>query len=180
MREQSREGCTRIVLQQRMHDVEQLVREWTLDPVADPEILAGEVLRAATSEGKLLRGPTLYGVFSHRPGAESHSDRKFFRVEGTGGELDSLFREGTEIDSRSMVAQMLRHSEASARITLGQTLEIVEHYRAIVERQSARIAELEARERSRRRRDVARRSRPRRPAGASGPVIVNLPRSASK
>ena len=75
VREQIREGCARIVLRQRVHDVEQLVREWALEPSTDPDALAEEIRIKASDEGRQLRGPTLYGIFAHRLGSNSHFDR---------------------------------------------------------------------------------------------------------
>lgn len=143
VRSQQRDACSRIALRQRVHDVEQHVREWALEPTVDADALAEEIRVKASDEGRQLRGPTLYGVFAYRPGASSHHDRKLFRVEGMGAGADSLLGETESADPRGMVSQMMRHTEASARIALGQTLEIVEHYKGILRQRDARIAELE-------------------------------------
>jgi hypothetical protein len=152
VRDQAREGCTRLILEHleqpiHAHLSEQIARTWTLDDETDAARLAEQILQTATSEGKLFAGPTLYGVFAQLPGRTDHVNRMLLRVEGTREEAkaESLCEEPPESpDARGMVSQMLRHTELSARIALSQTLEIVEHYKGIVQRQSARIAALEA------------------------------------
>jgi hypothetical protein len=75
-----------------------------------------------------------------------HVDRMLRRVEGNAGGGNALFGETEMADPRGIVAMMMRHSEASARIALGQTLEIVEHYKSIGKEQAERVASLEERQ----------------------------------
>jgi hypothetical protein len=60
-----------------------------------------------------------------------------------GGHSDALIGETESADARGLVSQMMRHTEASARIALGQTLEIVEHYKSISKERGERVISLE-------------------------------------
>ncbi len=143
LRNQAREGCVRIQLRQRIQEVEQQVREWLLDPTTDTDALA-EIIRAKMNdEARQLRGPTLFGLFSFQPNRTMHHDRVTRRIDGMGGHSDALIGETEAADSRGIVSQMMRHNEASARIALGQTLEIVEHYKSITKASGERVTALE-------------------------------------
>ncbi len=145
IRAQASDGVDRLVLRQRVRDIDQHVREWVLSPSTDPDALAEEIRIKASDEGRQFRGPIQYGVFSYRGiGSTSYYDRHFFRVEGMANGSEALIAETEYSDGRGLVSQMMRHTEASAKIALGQTLEIVEHYKSILRSRDARIAMLEA------------------------------------
>lgn len=146
LRMQLRDECTRIVLRQRVGDVEQHVREWTMAPDTDVVVLAEEIRAKMNDEARQLRGPTLFALFSFRPDRPMHVDRMMRRVEGSGGSGSAIFGETEMADPRGIVAMMMRHSEAAARIALGQTLEIVEHYKSIGKEQAERVSTLEERQ----------------------------------
>jgi hypothetical protein len=146
LRMQLRDGCTRIVLRQRVGEIEQHVREWSMGPETDLVTLAEEIRGKMNDEGRQLRGPTLFALFSFRTGQPMHVDRMLRRVEGTAGGNNALFGETEASDARGIVAMMMRHNEASARIALGQTLEIVEHYKSISKERGERVAALEERQ----------------------------------
>jgi hypothetical protein len=143
LRMQVRDGCTRIVLRQRVGEVEQHVREWPMTPETDLVALAEEIRAKMNDEGRQLRGPTLFALFSFRADPRMHVDRMLRRVEGTAGGGNALFGETEASDARGIVAMMMRHNEAAARIALGQTLEIVEHYKSISKERGERVAALE-------------------------------------
>ena len=143
---QIRDGCTRIVLRQRIQDLEQHVKDFPLTPETDVVALAEEIRAKMNDDGRQLRGPTLFALFSFRAGQNVHVDRILRRVEGTAGGGGALFGETEASDARGIVAMMMRHSEASARIALGQTLEIVEHYKSIGKERGERVAALEERQ----------------------------------
>ena len=143
LRMQLRDECTRIVLRQRVGEIEQHVREWPMAPDTDLVALAEEIRSKMNDEGRQLRGPTLFALFSFRGDRQIHVDRMLRRVEGSAGAGNALFGETEQADSRGIVAMMMRHSEASARIALGQTLEIVEHYKSIGKERGDRVAALE-------------------------------------
>jgi len=147
IRKQVREGCSRIVLRQKVSDCEQHVREWRLEPGADVDALAEEVRSKMNDEARQLRGSTLFGLFSFAPNQGLHgvhNDKLTRRVDGgMGGHSDALIGETESADARGLVSQMMRHTEASARIALGQTLEIVEHYKSISKERGERVISLE-------------------------------------
>jgi hypothetical protein len=145
IRAQAADGVDRLVLRQRVRDIDQHVREWTLSLSTDPDALAEEIRVKASDEGRQFRGPIQYGVFSYRGiGSTAYYDRHFFRVEGMANGGEALIAETEFSDGRGLVSQMMRHTEASAKIALGQTLEIVEHYKSILRARDVRIAALEA------------------------------------
>jgi hypothetical protein len=145
IRAQISDGVDRLVLRQRVRDIDQHVREWALQPSTDPDALAEEIRVKASDEGRQFRGPIQYGVFSYRGiGSTAYYDRHFFRVEGMANGGEALISETEFSDGRGLVSQMMRHTEASAKIALGQTLEIVEHYKSILRARDVRIAALEA------------------------------------
>jgi hypothetical protein len=143
---QLREGCTRIVLRQHVGDTEEHVREWALVPETDVGTVAEEIRAKMNDEGRQLRGPTLFALFSFRPGRDMHVDRMLRRIMGNAGGGNAIFGETEMADPRGIVAMMMRHSEAAARIALGQTLDIVEHYKSIGKEQAERVASLEERQ----------------------------------
>jgi hypothetical protein len=143
LRLQIHEGCSRVSLRQRVGEGETHVREWPIAPEMNVEALAEEIATKVSEEGRVLRGPTLYALLGYKAGALSHFDRKLFRIEGMGGGAETLLGETEAPDGKGLVAQMMRHTEASARIGLGQTLAIVEHYKQILRERDARIAALE-------------------------------------
>jgi hypothetical protein len=143
LRIQLREGCSRIALRQHIGDVDQHVREWVLDASVDVQWLAEEIRSKMNDEGRQLRGPTLFGLFAYRSNVAIHNDRMFRRIEGMGGSSDALLGETESSDARGIVSQMMRHNEAAARIALGQTLEIVEHYKSILKERDTRVMTLE-------------------------------------
>jgi len=143
LRMQLRDGCNRIILRQRIQDIEQHVREWPLTPETDLVALAEEIRAKMNNEGRQLRGPTLFALFSFRAGCDMHIDRMLQRIEGSAGGGSALFGETEASDARGIVSMMMRHTEASARIALGQTLEIVEHYKSISKERGDRVAALE-------------------------------------
>jgi len=144
IRIQINEACARMNLRQRIGDGEAHVREYPLAANSDADALAEEVMNKVYEEARVLRGPTTYALFSYKAGALSHCDRKFLRVEGMSGSSDVLVGETEAPDGKGLVSQMMRHTEASAKIGLGQTLAIVEHYKQILRERDARIATLEA------------------------------------
>jgi hypothetical protein len=144
LRMQLRDGCSRIILRQRIQDIEQHVREWPLTPETDLAALAEEIRAKMNNEGRQLRGPTLFALFSFRAGcSDIHVDRMLQRIDGSAGGGSALFGETEASDARGIVSMMMRHTEASARIALGQTLEIVEHYKSISKERGERVAALE-------------------------------------
>ena len=83
LRMQVRDGCSRIVLRQRVQEVEQHVREWPLTADTDLAALAEEIRAKMNDEGRQLRGPTLFALFSFRPDSGGmHIDRLLRRNRG--------------------------------------------------------------------------------------------------
>jgi hypothetical protein len=143
LRTQIANGCCRVGLCQRVGAENQHVREWPIAPELDVDGLAEEINGRICEEARVLRGPTVYLLFGFKPGSYDYFDRKIIRMEGIGASPDTLLGETEQPDPRGIVSQMMRHNEASVRISLGQTLAIVEHYKGILGERDARIAALE-------------------------------------
>lgn len=137
---QIEEGCTRVVLRQRADDgADSLVREWPLS--GDARELASVIYKRAQDEGRHFRGRILYGAFSYRENV--YVDRVFFTVNG-GEDEGGYFgqREGASL--AGVTSQLMRHNEANARLAVGQTLDVISHYKAMLAARDKRIEELEA------------------------------------
>lgn len=145
LRSQAAEGCCRVILCQRVGSEQQHVREWSVPDGLDADALAKEITKRMLDEARVLRGPSMYLLFSFKPDTSSYFDRRICRVEGIGASADTLLGDTEQADPRGIVSQMMRHNEASAKISLGQTLAIVEHYKQILRERDARIATLEER-----------------------------------
>jgi hypothetical protein len=143
LRTQVSDGCCRVHLTQRVGVENQHVREWPIAEGVDVDALAEEIDRRMREEARVLRGPTRYTIFGFKLGAYDYHDRKIVLIEGIGASTDMVLGETEQPDGRGIVSQMMRHNEASARISLGQTMAIVEHYKAILHERDARIAVLE-------------------------------------
>jgi hypothetical protein len=133
------EGASRIVLRQKSEEgAEQLVSEFAVNlQGGSPRGLAETLLRRANDDGRHFRGRSLYGVFAYRD--RDYLDRFFFVVEGI---EQSTF--GTrDANLSGVTSQLMRHNEASARLAIGQTLDVIGHYKALLAAREKRIEELE-------------------------------------
>lgn len=137
--QQIADGCTRVILRQRAEDGgDSLVREWPLE--GDARELAAVVYKRAQEEGRHFRGRILYGAFSYQE--RDYVDRCFFTVNGgddEGGHFGQ--REGASL--AGVTSQLMRHNEANARLAVGQTLDVISHYKAMLAARDKRIEELE-------------------------------------
>jgi len=138
--EQIARGCTLLTLRQRADEGELLVCNMPL-PGPGAHVVATALYSRALSEGRFLRGPTLFAVYAFRDVAREHCDRKTFRVEG-----ETFMRSGeTEPPTLQGVNSMLmRHAEGATKIALGHTSHIIEQYKVLLGQAHRRIAELEA------------------------------------
>jgi len=137
--EQIARGCTLLTLRQRADEGELLVCNVPL-PGSGANVVATTLYSRALSEGRFLRGPTLFVVYAFRDVAREHCDRKSFRVEG-----ETFVRSGeTEPPTLQGVNSMLmRHAEGATKIALGHTSHIIEQYKVLLGQAHRRIAELE-------------------------------------
>jgi len=143
IRVQIGKGCVRVTLCQRVGNENQHICDWTIAADLDADALAEDANKRMHDEARTLRGPTFFMMFGFKPGECDYADRKIFRIEGVGANPETLLGETEQADPRGIVSQMMRHNEASVRISLGQTLNIVEHYKAMLRERDARIATLE-------------------------------------
>jgi hypothetical protein len=133
------DGATRVHLRQKSDNGgEQLVREFPLAG-EDPAALADMIKRRAHDEGRLFRGRSVYGVLAFRD--DDYLDRYFFAVDGAepvihGGQHDATLS--------GVTSQLMRHNEANARLAIGQTLDVIDHYKNLLAAREKRIEELEA------------------------------------
>jgi hypothetical protein len=134
------DGATRLVLRQKSEEGgEQLVRDFSTGEAASPAILAEGIYRRANEDGRHFRGRSLYGVFSYRD--RDYLDRFFFVVQGD--EDHSSFG-SRDANLTGVTSQLMRHNEANARLAIGQTLDVIGHYKALLAAREKRIEELEA------------------------------------
>jgi hypothetical protein len=139
--EQIARACPLLVLRQRMDEGgEMVVCNMTL-PGDGPQAIAASLYSRAMSEGRYLRGPTLFMMYAFKEVGREHCDRKSFRVEG-----ESYARTGeTEPPTMAGINSMLmRHTDAATKIALGHTSHIIEQYKVLLLQRDRRISELEA------------------------------------
>jgi hypothetical protein len=135
-----REGCSHLRLVQRVADdpgTEILIHEWPLTNDADVD----GIVEALSRRGS-LREPGLYGLFVYKPGQRIHFDRKILRVDGAPPRRAAPLRSRGR---QSSLARALRYAEANAKVTVEQSIALIETYREIIQERDARIAVLERR-----------------------------------
>jgi hypothetical protein len=131
------DGTTRIILRQKTDEGgDTLVREFTAEGGANA--LADTIYRRANEDGRHFRGRSLYGVFAYRD--RDYVDRFFFAVEGDQEQQHFGTREA---NLSGVTSQLMRHNEANARLAIGQTLDVIGHYKALLAAREKRIEELE-------------------------------------
>jgi hypothetical protein len=133
------DGATRVVLRQKGEEGgEQLVRDFSTAEGGGPAALADLIHRRAHDDGRHFRGRSLYGVFAYRE--RDYLDRFFFVVEGLEEHVSFGSRDA---NLSGVTSQLMRHNEASARLAIGQTLDVIGHYKALLAAREKRIEELE-------------------------------------
>ncbi len=138
---QFHDNATRLVLRQRADGIEQVVRDFQMPGGgADAHALAMEIHKRANEDGRLCHGRILYGVFSYR--GTDYLDRFFFGVQGEQEEPFSVSARDATLGG--VTSQLMRHNEANARLAIGQTVDIIGHYKALLITREKRIEELEA------------------------------------
>jgi hypothetical protein len=142
---------TRVVLRQRLEGGEnQLVREWRLADIVASE-LATAVYERAIEDATQQRGAVQYGLFAYAEGQKSYVDRTFLNVDAPKtstalATLDGSFEEDERAQRAGVVGLLMKHTHASAQLSLGATVDIVKHYKEESDRKDARIRELEERQ----------------------------------
>jgi hypothetical protein len=133
------DGVTRLVLRQKGDEGgDTLVREFPVEGAGGPGALADTLHRRAKDDGRHFRGRSLYGVFAYRD--RDYIDRYFFSVEGD----EEQHHFGTrEANLSGVTSQLMRHNEANARLAIGQTLDVIAHYKTLLTAREKRIEELE-------------------------------------
>jgi hypothetical protein len=151
--EQVLKHVARIVLAQRTGAANQVIDEWTLAELVDAGALAQVIYAAAVRDAQALRVSLAYGVFAIRSDRPDPVGCFGFRIECGAGWLQP----SDSPDERGVMAMLMRHSEASARLSLGHSRGILDQYEHLISQNTAhhqqllnqayqRIAALEARE----------------------------------
>lgn len=155
--EQRRKKAVRFVLAQRGSDssAHQPVNEWSTDEFEDARDLAEAIYGTAVREAQALKTSLAYGVFSARLDRPDNIGRTYFRVEAGTGWMPRLVTDAP--DERNVLAMLMSHADASARLSLGHSHDVINHherlqeqtvahYTRLLEQAYARIALLETRE----------------------------------
>ena len=135
------EGATRLALRHKSEDGggEALVREFSMNEGGTVPGLADLVYRRAQDDGRHFRGRSIYGIFAFRE--NEYLDRFFMAVEGA---EDPAYFGLRDASLSGVTQQLMRHNEANARLAIGQTLDVISHYRNLLAAREKRIEELEA------------------------------------
>lgn len=145
--EQCRAGADKLYLRRRSEDVmnNELVRTWPIEGAVVVAELANKILQTAHDDGRFL-GNSVYGVFSTAKRAPL--GRYFLRVDGEMGEQPTYAVQARGEPNLAGVlaahmSQMMRHQESQSRLQTGHTLDVIGHYKALLDARERRIAELE-------------------------------------
>ena len=146
-----KEGCNRIALRQRAEDgTAQRVREWPMTPQTDANELAEAVQRRAWEDGRHFGARALYGVFAYRDHVQV--DRTFLTIESDDGSegmalapVPPRLRDIAVEQLAAVSGQLMRHNEANMRVAIGQTVDIIGHYKDMLAARDRRIEDLERR-----------------------------------
>ena len=139
LEKQLEDGVSCIVLRQKSDEgSETLVREFGVEEAPGATALANLIHARAAEDGRHFRGRSLYGAFAFRDG--KYADRFFFVIEG---EEDHAHFGARDANLSGVTTQLMRHNEANARLAIGQTLDVISHYRSLLAAREKRIEELE-------------------------------------
>lgn len=152
--EQAAKLAARIILAQRAGTTGQVIDEWTLAELVDANALAQVIYGAAVRDAHALRTSLAYGVFAIRNDRPDPVGCFGFRVECASS---GWLQPSDSPDERGVIAMLMRHSELSARLSLGHSRGILDQYEHLLSQNTAhhqqllqqayqRIAALEARE----------------------------------
>jgi hypothetical protein len=142
--EQHKAGADKLLLRRRTEELNghELVRSWSVEGAVNAAELAASILRTGHDEGRFFAGRSVYGVFSIA--GRNPLARYFFDVEGQESDVGGFSAAAArETNLSSVTSQLMRHNEANARLAIGQTLDIVGHYKAMLTVRDRRIEELE-------------------------------------
>jgi hypothetical protein len=132
--EQVRKRATRIVLAQRVGDsAHHTVDEWTLAELTDPHALAEVIYGTAVRDAQALKTSLAYGVFALRDDRPEPISRMYLRVDAGAGWMQP----SDPPDERGVTAMLMRHTEASARLSLGHSRGILDQYERLLEQNTA-------------------------------------------
>jgi hypothetical protein len=152
--DQLRKRASRFVLAQRVGDsAHHTVDEWTTAELTDANALAEVIYGTAVRDAQALKTSLAYGVFALRDDRPEPISRMYLRVDAGGGWMQPT----DPPDERGVTAMLMRHTEASARLSIGHSRGILDQYERLLEQNTAhhmrlldqayaRIAALEARE----------------------------------
>jgi hypothetical protein len=141
--EQRKAGADKILLRRRTDETmgHELVRQWPMEGEINAAEFASTILRTGHDEGRFFAGRSVYGVFSIA--GRQPLGRYFFDVEGQESDAAFSVSAARETNLSSVTQQLMRHNESNARLAIGQTLDIVGHYKALLAARDRRVEELE-------------------------------------
>ena len=152
--EQIRKGASRFVLAQRVaENSHHTVDEWATAELTNAHALAETIYGTAVRDAQAIKTSLAYGVFALRDDRPEPISRMYLRVDAGAG-----WRQPNDPpDERGVTAMLMRHTEASARLSLGHSRGILEqyerllelntgHYTRLLEQAYARVNVLEGRE----------------------------------
>ncbi len=153
-------ALTQVTLASRQAEA---IDEWDGTIDLDPQQLARMIYDRAVSHARTLEESLAFVVIALRPGFSQPASRYSFRIEGERGR--AVASASTTPEDRSLLAMLMEHSERASRMSVGQSREIVEQYRGLVDQSTKhwqdmlahlqrRIGELEERETRSRERDL--------------------------
>jgi hypothetical protein len=152
--DQIRKRATRFVLAQRVGEsAHHSVDEWTTAELTDANALAEVIYGTAVRDAQALKTSLAYGVFALRDDRPEPISRMYLRVDAGAGWMQP----SDPPDERGVTAMLMRHTEASARLSLGHSRGILDQYERLLEQNTAhhtrlldqayaRVTALEARE----------------------------------
>jgi hypothetical protein len=132
-------GCSAIVMRQRADSSSDVVRTWDLVG-ADARVVTASIDDTAHSEGRYMRGPTLFVLYSQLPNSRDYVARKTLRIEG---QMFSASGETEPPNENGIVSMLMRHTDASIQISLGHTSHIIEQYKGMLGASQRRVLDLE-------------------------------------
>jgi hypothetical protein len=117
------------------------VRSWKLEDVADLAALASKMATVAKRDAHAYAGGKItYVLYAYEELGKPYLDRHFLLAEGRSTKSDE------EVESPSaqgVLAMTMRHHEKMAGLGVGQTADVIDHYREQLKAAHARVSFLE-------------------------------------
>lgn len=143
---QIRKGAVLARLVQRLNDNNHhIVEEFDLQGVdggpIDVRAMAELIYGTGLREANTFRTPVTYVVFSVRPAEESWLARYSFRIDLTAPGGTSWLQSDVSLE-RAFIAMVMQQSDGAARLSLGHSNEVVNHYKDLLIQATTQAARL--------------------------------------